>query len=203
MKEIKALKNGIINIILYFGGGKIMKERQIISFRDSVPDIAPNVYVSEGVRIVGNVEIQKDCGIWFNTVIRGDVAKVVVKKGSNIQDNSTLHVGHGYPCIVGENVTVGHNVLLHGSVVGDHCLIGMGSILLNGSEIGEYSVVAAGSLVTQKSKFPPRSLIMGSPAKVVRELSNEEIKQRIFSPGEGYLKRSKEYIEEQSMHKKE
>lgn len=174
-----------------------MKERQIIPFRDFTPVIASDVYISEGARIVGEVEIAEDCGIWFNSVLRGDVAKVVIKKGSNIQDNSTLHVGHGYPCIVGENVTVGHNVLLHGCIVGDNCLIGMGAILLNGSEIGEYSVVAAGSLVTQKSKFPPRSLIMGSPAKVVRELDENEIKQRIFSAGEGYLKRSKEYLEEQ------
>lgn len=178
-----------------------MKERQIVPFRDFVPQIASDVYVSEGARIVGDVQIEKDCSIWFNTVLRGDVTKVVVKKGSNIQDNSTLHVGHGYPCIVGENVTVGHNVLLHGCVVGNHCLIGMGAILLNGSEVGEYSIVAAGSLVTQKSKFPPRSLIMGSPAKVVRELSDDEIKLRIFSAGEGYLKRSKEYLEEQKKYR--
>ena len=170
-----------------------MKDRQLIPYGDEMPKIAEDVFLADGVRVVGKVEIQEGCGIWFNTVIRGDVCEVRVKKGSNIQDNSTLHVGHGYPCIVGENVTVGHNVLLHGCIVGDNCLIGMGSILLNGSEIGENSVVAAGSLVTQKKKFPPRSMIMGNPAKVVREVTEEEIQRIILSSSAGYQRRATEY----------
>ena len=170
-----------------------MRERQIIPYKDKTPQIAENVFLADGVRVAGMVEIEEECGIWFNTVIRGDVDFIKIKKGSNIQDNSTLHVGHGYPCIVGENVTVGHNVILHGTIVGDNCLIGMGSILLNGSEIGENSIVAAGSMVTQKKKFPPESMIMGSPAKVVRKLEPEEIQQMIFKASAGYRLRAAEY----------
>jgi len=178
-------------------GRFFMQDRRIISFHGIRPQVASNVFLADGVRIAGSVVIEKDCGIWFNTVIRGDVAPIKIERGTNIQDNSTVHVGHGYPCTVGKNVTVGHNVLLHGCTVGDNCLIGMGSILLNGCEIGENSIVAAGSMVTQKKKFPSESMIMGSPAKVVRKLTQEEIKRMIYSAGVGYQQRAKEYKEEQ------
>ena len=102
-----------------------MSERTVVSYKGINPQIASNVYLAEGARIVGIVEIEEDCGIWFNTVIRGDVDKVVIGKGTNIQDNSTVHVAKGNPCIVGKGITVGHKVLLHGCTVGDHCLIGM------------------------------------------------------------------------------
>lgn len=174
--------------------------RQIISHNGIFPNIADDVFIADGARIAGNVEIAEECGIWFNTVIRADVSPVVIKKGTSIQDNSTIHVGNVDPCIVGEHVTVGHNVLLHGCTIGNNCLIGMGSILLNGCVIGDYSIVAAGSVVTQYKKFPPRSMIMGSPAKVVRELTDEEIENSIIRSSKAYKTRAQEYLIEQLEH---
>ena len=180
-----------------------MNNRQIISHKGIWPKIADNAFIADGVRIAGTVDIAEDCGIWFNTVIRGDVSPIVIKKGTSIQDNSTVHVGNGEPCIVGENVTVGHNVLLHGCRVGDNCLIGMGSILLNGAEIGDYSIVGAGAIVTQKKIFPPRSMIVGSPAKIVREVTDEEIERIIMRSGESYRKKAVDYLAEQQEYNKQ
>lgn len=171
-----------------------MKERQIISHGGNTPEIAEEVFLADGSRIIGNVKIAAKCSIWFNTVVRGDIEPVLISTGTNIQDNSTLHVGHGYPCVIGSYVTVGHNVLLHGCKVADHCLIGMGAILLNGSEIGEYSIVAAGSLIPEGKKFPPRSLIMGHPAKVVRKIGEEEIEKMILRASSGYQRRGQEFL---------
>lgn len=171
-------------------------ERTQIAYLDQKPQIDSNVFLADGVRIAGKVRIEKDCSIWFNTVLRGDVNEIRIDKGTNIQDNSTVHVGREFPCIVGKNVTVGHNVLLHGCKVGDSCLIGMGAILMSGSEIGEFSIVAAGSLITQKKKFPPNSLIMGNPAVRVRSITEEEKERIIMGAGEGYRRRAVEYSKE-------
>ena len=173
-----------------------MSERTVVSYKGINPQIASNVYLAEGARIVGIVEIEEDCGIWFNTVIRGDVDKVVIGKGTNIQDKSTVHVAKGNPCIVGKGNTVGHKVLLHGCTVGDNCLIGMGAILLNGSEVGDNSIVAAGAILTQNKKFPSGVLIMGAPAKVIRELTSEEI-AGISKSTESYRERAQEYKSDQ------
>lgn len=168
-------------------------ERTKISYLTEFPEVDESVFLADGVRIIGKVKIEKDCGIWFNSVLRGDVGEIRIGEGTNIQDNSTVHVGRGIPCIVGKNVTVGHNVLLHGCIIGDSCLIGMGSIVMTGVEIGEFSIVAAGSLITQKKKFPPNSLIMGNPAQVVRPITEDEKEQIILRAGAGYRRRAVEY----------
>ena len=177
-------------------GGGLDMERTIISYLNEFPEIDESVFLADGVRIIGKVKIEKDCVIWFNSVLRGDVGEIRIGEGTNIQDNSTVHVGRGIPCIVGKNVTVGHNVLLHGCTIGDSCLIGMGSIVMTGVEIGEFSIVAAGSLITQKKKFPPNSLIMGNPAQVVRPITEEEKERIILGAGAGYRRRAVEYSQD-------
>ena len=177
---------------------EFMNDRKIISFQDLTPKISENVFIADGARIIGDVTIEEYCSIWFNTVVRGE-KPILIKKGTNIQDNSTIHIGSNFPCIIGENVTVGHNALIHGCIIADACLIGMGAIISSDVKIEEFSVVAAGSIVPQGKSFPPRSLIMGSPAKVVRTLSDEDIQRLIMRPAETYKKRGQIYLSEQTL----
>ncbi|MCK4739210.1 MAG: gamma carbonic anhydrase family protein [Deltaproteobacteria bacterium] len=148
-----------------------------------------------GAIIIGDVEIGQDSSIWFNTVIRGDVNYIRIGERTNIQDNSVLHVTNNtHPLFVGSEVTIGHSVVLHGCSVKDRCLIGMGAIILDGAEIGEDSIVGAGALITENKKMPPRSLIIGSPARVKRELTEDEV-ARIAHSSENYIKYTAAYRE--------
>ncbi len=156
----------------------------IIHFQGVAPRIAKGVFVAPSADIIGDVTIDNGSSIWFGCVLRGDVNRIRIGKNTNIQDLSIIHVTHksmedtrnsGFATTIGSNVTVGHRVTLHGCTIEDACLIGMSSTILDGAIIGKESIVAAGSLVTQNKVFPPRSMIMGSPAKVVRELSAEEV----------------------------
>lgn len=141
------------------------------------PQIAENVFVADGAQIVGEVQIGAGSSVWFNTTLRGDVMPITIGCETNIQDGSVLHGTFGkYACEVGDRVTIGHSVILHGCKIGNRCLIGMGSIVMDGAEIAEKSVVGAGSLVTEGKKFPPGSLIMGRPAVFKRALTEEELK---------------------------
>jgi carbonic anhydrase/acetyltransferase-like protein (isoleucine patch superfamily) len=125
--------------------------------------------------VMGNVVLEQDTSVWFGATLRGDTETITVGRGSNIQDGSVLHADVGYPLTVGQNVTVGHMVMLHGCTIGDESLIGIGAVVLNGARIGRNCIVAAGALVTEGKSFPDGSMIMGSPAKVVRELGPEQI----------------------------
>ena len=144
-------------------------------FKGQTPRIHPSVYLAPGACVVGDVEIGEGSSVWFNAVVRGDVNRVRIGARTNVQDLCILHVTHEHPCALGDEVTVGHHVTLHGATVRDGCLIGMGAILLDGVEIGEECLVAAGTLVPPGFKAPPRSLVMGFPAKVVRPLRPDEI----------------------------
>lgn len=139
------------------------------------PDVAESAWVAESAQVVGRVTLEEDVSIWFNAVLRGDSEHLHIGRGSNIQDGSVLHADHGFPLVLGEGVTVGHQVMLHGCTVGDHSLIGIGAVVLNGARIGKHCLVGAGALVTEGKEFPDGSLIMGSPAKVARELTPEQI----------------------------
>jgi len=155
----------------------------VIPFREKTPVIGENVFLASNASIIGEVKLGDKVSVWFGAALRGDIAAVEVGDGSNIQDNSVLHVGTGAPCIVGRNVVVGHLAILHACTVEDGCLIGMGAIVLDGAVIGKGSVVGAGALITQKTIIPPYSLVLGSPGKVVRELTEEERqKQSVFAP---------------------
>ena len=138
------------------------------------PRIASTAWVADSAQVIGNVELDEDASVWFGVVIRGDTETIRVGKGSNIQDCSVLHADIGKPLNVGANVTVGHKVMLHGCTIGDGSLIGIGAIVLNGAKIGKGCIVGAGALVTEGKEFPDGSMIIGSPAKAVRELSAEQ-----------------------------
>jgi len=164
----------------------------IHKYKDHKPKIADSSFIAPGAQVVGNVEMKEKTSIWYNSSLRADLNKIILGKGTNIQDNSALHVDTKQPLIIGENVTVGHNATIHGCEIENNCLIGMGAILLNDAHIKENSIVAAGSLVTENSEFPPNSLIMGTPAKVIRELTEKEIKS-IKENAEHYIKLASEH----------
>ncbi len=147
----------------------------IYQLDDLSPTIHPSAWVAENAQVVGNVSLGEDCSVWFGVVMRGDTERLTIGRGTNIQDSSVLHADPGMPLIIGENVSVGHQVMLHGCTVGDGSLIGIGAIVLNGARIGKNCLVGAGALVTEGKEFPDGSMILGSPAKAVRQLSPEQI----------------------------
>lgn len=150
----------------------------IIAYRGIHPQIADSAFVAPTATIVGNVHIGDNSGVWFGVILRGDVNRIRIGQRTNLQDGSIVHVTSGtHPTVVGDGVTVGHGVKLHGCSVGDGCLIGIGAIVLDGAVIGEESLVAAGTLVVPGTKVPPRSLVVGSPGKVRRSLTDEECGQ--------------------------
>lgn len=161
----------------------------IHTFKDKTPVIDPAAFIVDSAQVIGDVVIGADSGVWFNAVVRGDVHYIRIGKRTNIQDCSVLHVARGrFPLIIEDDVTVGHNVILHACVVRSRCLIGMGAVVMDGAEIGEDSIIGAGALVTQKTLVPPGSLVLGSPAKVKRQLTEKEIRS---------IKRSAEhYVED-------
>ncbi len=138
------------------------------------PRVAASAWVADSAQVMGNVDLADEASVWFGAVVRGDTETIRIGKGSNIQDASVLHADIGKPLTIGENVTVGHKVMLHGCTVGDGSLIGIGAIVLNGAKIGKGCIVGAGALVTEGKEFPDGSMILGSPAKAVRELSLEQ-----------------------------
>lgn len=146
----------------------------IRSFQDFTPQIHPSARLAETAAVIGDVALEENVTIWYGAVLRGDVGPIRIGRGSNIQDNCTVHCAVDVPTVVGENVVVGHGAILHSCTVGDGCLIGMGAILLDGCVIGEGSVIAAGALVPPGKSIPPRSLVMGVPGRVVRQVTEEE-----------------------------
>ncbi|QCB44842.1 gamma carbonic anhydrase family protein [Hydrogenophaga sp. PAMC20947] len=140
-----------------------------------VPRLADTAWVADNAQVIGNVELAEDSSIWFGVTVRGDTEIITVGKGSNIQDGSVLHADVGMPLTVGDNVTVGHKVMLHGCTIGDESLIGIGAVVLNGAKIGKNCLVGAGALVTEGKEFPDGSMIIGSPAKAVRQLTPEQM----------------------------
>lgn len=163
-----------------------------INYKENTPRVSNDAFCAPNSSIIGKCLIEKNVGIWFGAVLRADNEVIHIQEGSNIQDNCTVHVDDGYPVVVGKNVTVGHNVVLHGCKVGDNSIIGMGSIILDGAEIGDNVIIGAGSLVTSGKKIPAGVLCLGSPAKVIRDLTDEEIKS-IEKSAKHYVEKSKEF----------
>ena len=172
----------------------------LLKFKKWFPKIHKKAWVAPSADIIGNVKIGRDSSVWFSVVIRGDVHKIRIGKRTSIQDLSMVHVTHykkedmsdGHPTIIGDDVTVGHKVMLHGCTIEDGCLIGMNATILDGAVIGKGSIVGAHSLVTSNKVFPPNSLIMGSPAKVVKTLSEEE-SQNLIAHAARYVNFKNEY----------
>ena len=144
------------------------------SFLLRQPVIHPSAFIAPNATLLGDVTIGEDASVWYNTVLRGDINRIVVGNGSNVQDGSVLHLSAEHGCLIGDYVTVGHMAMLHACTIGNECLIGMGAIILDGAVIGERSIIGAGALVTQGKIIPPGSMVLGSPAKVVRPLTDDE-----------------------------
>ena len=172
-----------------------------IKYKNWTPTIKKNAWVAEGATVIGRTEIGEDSSIWFGTVVRGDVHYIKIGDRTSIQDLSMVHVTHhkkedmsdGNPTIIGNDVTIGHRVMLHGCTIEDACLIGMSATILDGAVIGKESIVGAGALVTKNKIFPPRSLIIGSPAKVIRELTDAEVKE-LYASAKRYVGFKNNYL---------
>jgi len=168
----------------------------LMAYKGIRPVIHETVFIVDSAIVIGDVEIGEHSSIWFNAVVRGDVNYIRIGSRTNVQDNSSLHVTNGtHPLIIGSEVTIGHNVTLHGCTVKDRCLIGMGAILLDGSVIGEDSIIGAGTLVKEGMVVPPRSLVVGLPGRVARELTAEEV-ARIKKSAANYIEYASDYTEQ-------
>ena len=150
------------------------------------------IFLAPGAHIVGNVSLGENVGIWYNAVVRADMESITIGNNTNIQDNCTLHTGNGFPIVVGEGVTIGHNAIVHGCHIGDNTVIGMVSILLNGAKVGRNCIIGAGTLVTGKMEIPDNSMAFGNPAKIIRKLTSKEIMANKENAME-YVKLMKEY----------
>ena len=156
------------------------------------PHIPDSAWVADSAQVMGRVVMGEDSSVWFGAVVRGDTDTIRIGRRSNIQDGSVLHADQGMPLTIGENVTVGHQVMLHGCTIGDGSLIGIQAVVLNGARIGKNCLVGAGSLVTEGKEFPDGSMILGSPAKAVRQLSPEQI-QGLARSAQGYVDNAKRF----------
>lgn len=170
----------------------------IRSYRGVVPKISASAYIDHSAQVIGNVDVGERSSIWPNVTARGDVNTIRIGNDSNIQDNSCLHCDEGlFPLIIGDRVTVGHMVMLHGCTVEDDCLIGIGAVILNGARIGRGSVIAAGAVVPEGMEVPPGSMVMGVPGKVKRQLSDEE-RERFRQNARHYVAAARIYRDEPS-----
>lgn len=167
----------------------------VYSLGNLTPDLDPQSWIAPNATVIARVTLKKDASIWWNCTLRGDTDQIVVGEGSNIQDGSVVHTNRGIVVNIGDHVTVGHGVILHGCTIGDNCLIGMGATLLNHVKVGANSIVGAHSLLPEGKTYPERSLILGSPAKVVRELTDEEVAHLPDSAGR-YVANWKRYQQE-------
>ena len=165
----------------------------IRTYRGQRPAIAESAYVDQSAQVIGSVRAGERASIWCNTTVRGDVNSIEIGDETNVQDNCCLHVDPGEPLVLGKRIVVGHSVTLHGCMIEDDCLIGMGAIVLSGAKIGSGSIVAAATLVVEGAEIPPRSLVMGSPGKVRRQTTEAEL-ESIRRGAEGYVNKSREYI---------
>ncbi|MGL5648168.1 MAG: gamma carbonic anhydrase family protein [Clostridium sp.] len=164
----------------------------ILKFEGKIPKIDKSTYISESTDIIGDVSIGKDSSIWFGARLRGDMSKIVIGEGSNVQENAVMHGDTKYDVNVGDNVTIGHGAIVHGCVIEENVLIGMGAIILNGAKISKNSIVGAGALVTEHKEFEEGVLIIGSPARAVRKLRDEET-EGIRESAKHYVEISKKY----------
>lgn len=159
---------------------------------DLEPRIAPSAWVADSAQVIGDVVLGENASVWFGAVLRGDTATLTIGRNSNVQDNSVLHADPGVPTTIGENVTVGHQVMLHGCTVGDGSLIGIGAVVLNGAKIGRNCLVGAGALVTEGKEFPDGAMILGSPARVAKIMTPEQI-EKMQRGAANYVNNAKRY----------
>ena len=164
-------------------------------YKGNKPRVSPEVFIAEGAQVIGQVELGAQANVWFNAVLRADIERIVVGARTNVQDNSTIHVDYTHPAILGEDVTVGHGVTIHGCKVERQSLIGMNAVLLTGCTVGWGSIVGANALVTEGKVIPPRSLVLGSPGKVVRQITDDEL-QDLLESARHYVQEAAVYLAE-------
>lgn len=164
-----------------------------LAYKGAAPQLDQTAFVAAGARLIGRVAVGPDSGIWFNCVLRADDDAISIGAGTNIQDGAVIHCEPGYPATVGDNVTVGHNALIHGCTIGDNCLIGMGAVILTGARIGNGCIIGAGSLVTAGKHITAGSLVVGSPGRVIRQVTDEE-RETIRANARHYRAKAREYI---------
>lgn len=162
----------------------------LIAYQGVMPTVHPSVFVAPGAMIIGAVTIGEESSVWFNSVLRGDLEPIRIGCRTNIQDGTVIHMDKELPCLIGDNVTIGHGAILHSCTIGNEALIGMGAILLTGSTIGERAIVAAGTLVREGQEIPPGTVAMGVPAKVRREATETEL-DRVRRGKDDYVRRGK------------
>ncbi len=156
------------------------------------PQLAAGAWVADSAQVIGNVILGENASVWFGTVVRGDNETIRIGRNTNVQDLSVLHSDHGKPLTIGDNVTLGHQAMVHGCTIGDNSLIGIQAVILNGAKIGRNCIVGAGSVVTEGKEFPDNSLIIGSPAKVVRTL-DDEAARKLAQSAEGYVANARRF----------
>ncbi|HZK12430.1 MAG TPA: gamma carbonic anhydrase family protein [Atribacterota bacterium] len=164
----------------------------ILNFEGKKPIVSEKAYIAENATVIGEVIIGEYSSIWYNVVLRGDIAKISIGNNTSVQDGSIVHCDTGVPTIIGNNVTIGHNVLLHACKIGDSSLIGIGAIVLDGAEVGEGTIIGSGAIVTPRTKIPPFTMALGVPAKVVRNLTEEEV-ENLKKHAMDYVKLMKRY----------
>ena len=164
----------------------------IYDFEGQTPKMDPNSWAASNAVLIGKVELKKDSNIWFNVTLRGDVEPITIGEGSNVQDGSVIHTDPGCPAIIGKNVTIGHLVMLHGCIIEDDCLIGIGSTILNKAKIGKNCIIGAKALITENKEIPDNSLVIGAPGKVIRQVTEDE-KKSVFENTKHYQDNWKKY----------
>lgn len=167
------------------------------TFKGKLPKISEKAYIADNAVLTGDVEIAEDANVWFGVVMRGDVNSIRIGKGTNVQDLTMVHADSNCPTKLGDHVTIGHCCIIHGCIIEDNVLVGMGSTVMNGAVVGKNSIIGAGSLVTEGKEIPSGVLAIGRPAKVIRELTQEEITS-LQKAADGYVATSKVYLEEQN-----
>src|SRR5438105_8233968 len=166
----------------------------ILPYKGVWPTIAEDVFIAPGAMIIGNVTIHEGASVWYNTVVRGDSAPIVIGRGTNVQDNCTLHVDGDAPLSIGEECTIGHNAVVHGATVGDRVLVGMNAVVLSHAQVGSNTIIGACALVGERKHIPEKVLAVGVPAKVMRELTEAE-QESIVESAAGYCERAKAHRE--------
>ncbi len=164
------------------------------TIKDKSPEVDESTFLAETATLIGDVRIGKKSSVWYGAVLRGDSDSIRIGHRSNIQDNAVVHVDPGYPVTIGNDVIVGHLALVHGATIGDNVLVGMNSTVLNGAVVGEYSIIGANALVTSNMIIPPNSLVLGSPAKVIKEISPKQ-RTHIEKNAEAYVRLAKIYLD--------
>jgi carbonic anhydrase/acetyltransferase-like protein (isoleucine patch superfamily) len=173
----------------------LRKFMAIFQLGEHAPDIDPSSYITESANVIGKVRIEANASIWFDVTLRGDNELITIGENSNVQEGCVMHTDPGCPLTVGKNVTVGHQAMLHGCTIGDGSLVGIQAVILNGARIGKNCLVGAGALVTEGKEFPDNSLIIGTPAKAVRTLTEEDV-ARLHRSADNYVKRGQRFKQE-------